>query len=441
MNVRISSSFLIGLLGLALKSFSVAVLADTDKPNILFILADDVGQEVLGCYGGESYPTPNLDSLATEGQRYNHCYSMPVCHPSRTTLLTGRYPCDLKNAAWGSFPVAEESKTMAHTLRNAGYTTAIAGKWQLVLQGTDVNHPEKLGFDHSCLFGWHEGPRYHSPYLWQDGRKREATSDKYGPNVYTDFLINVMSEASSQPFFAFYSMALCHDVSDDLESPVPYPPGKQRYLSYAEMVSSMDQQIGKLLSALDRLNLRESTYVIFTGDNGTASRSIAHASQDPVTKKWTYHREEVWSMAKGQRIRGGKGSLKDTGTRVPLIVSRPGIVHPGIVDDLVDFSDFLPTFAALAGAKKPNGLLRGTSFAPRMQFNQPSPKPFAYAESRRGRSWVRTQRWKLYRDGTFYDLSQDPEERHDLSQANPLSPLTQRAQQQLLTIFAQQFPK
>ena len=402
-----------------------------DRPNILFILADDVGQEVLGCYGGESYKTPNLDSLAAEGQRYNHCYSMPVCHPSRLTLLTGRYPRDLENTTWGSFPQQYETKIYPHVLKQAGYATAIAGKWQLVLQGTDVDHPRRLGFDHNCLFGWHEGPRYHEPFIWQNGTKREGTSGMYGPDLYTDFLIEVMEQSNDKPFFAFYSMALCHDVSDDLETPVPYPPGMDRYLNYAEMVSSMDQQIGKLLLALDRLNLRESTYVVFTGDNGTASRSIIRAEQDPSSKKWRYIRDEVWSLAHGRRIRGGKGSLHDGGTRVPLIVNRPGVVIPGVVDDLVDFSDFFPTFASLAGTEIPDWNLRGTSFSDRITLNRPTSKPFAYAEERSGNYWVRDQRWKLTNKGSLYDVANDPTEANNLNMAPTLSSEARAAQARL----------
>ena len=124
-------------------------------PNIVFILADDVGQEVLGCYGGESYPTPHLDELARTGMKFNHCYSMPVCHPSRITLMTGKYPKRHGQVTWGSFPPKEESATFSNRLLNAGYATGVAGKWQLTLLGDDPTHPQRLGFQSSDMFGSH----------------------------------------------------------------------------------------------------------------------------------------------------------------------------------------------------------------------------------------------------------------------------------------------
>ena len=129
-------------------------------PNIVLILADDVGVEPLGCYGGESYDTPRLDALARDGTRFNHCYSMYACHPTRVCLLTGRYPFRFDDAPWGGFPRSAQSETLAHVLKQAGYATAIAGKWQLALMKNDLEHPARLGFDQWCLFGWHEGPRY-----------------------------------------------------------------------------------------------------------------------------------------------------------------------------------------------------------------------------------------------------------------------------------------
>ena len=126
------------------------------QPNILLILADDVGCEVLGCYGGTSYRTPELDQLSREGMRFRHCYSMPVCHPTRVSLLTGRYSLflgDPGNPPWGTFPKAAEGQTIGHVLKRAGYVTAVAGKWQLALLGNNLQHPHQLGFDQYCLFG------------------------------------------------------------------------------------------------------------------------------------------------------------------------------------------------------------------------------------------------------------------------------------------------
>ena len=387
-------------------------------PNIVFILADDVGCEPLGCYGGTSYQTPNIDRLSATGMRFRHCYSMPVCHPTRTTFLTGRYPLAIGNPRWGSFPKSLEARTVAHCLKRAGYATAVAGKWQLTLLGKDLQHPHRLGFDEYCLFGWHEGPRYYDPLIWQNGGRREGTRGRYGPDVYVEFLIDFIERHRQGPFFAFYSMALCHDVTDDLVEPVPYAPGKDRYDTYAEMIAAMDRVVGRLVGALDRLGLRRNTLIVFTGDNGTAKSSIIRAQR--VGQKWKYVREPVWCDVGGKRVRGGKGLLTDRGTRVPLICNWTGAVPAGqVVDDLVDFSDFYATFAELAcvpsGAPWP---IDGQSFASRVLDKGPAPRTWAFAQLR-AKYWVRTKRWKLYNDGRFFDVATDPEEKRDLAGAVP----------------------
>ena len=129
-------------------------------------------------------------------------------------------------------------------LKRAGYATAIVGKWQLSLMKRDLQQPARMGFDEWSLFGWHEGPRYHEPMVYENGHLRTDTQGKYGPDLYAEFLINFIRRNQKQPFFAYYSMALCHDVTDDIGKPVPYGPDG-RWLSYQEMAEDMDRQIGK----------------------------------------------------------------------------------------------------------------------------------------------------------------------------------------------------
>ncbi len=381
-----------------------------DRPNILYILADDVGCETLGCYGGTSYQTPHLDRLAESGMRFRHCYSMPVCHPTRICLLTGRYPFRLDHPRWGSFPKSVEEQTLAHVLKRAGYATAVAGKWQLTMLGRDLDHPHRLGFDEYSLFGWHEGPRYYQPLVWQNGKARDDVKDRYGPEVYADFLIDFIERHKDGPFFAFYSMALCHDVTDDLKEPVPYGPGKDRYDSFHEMIEAMDVQVGRLVKALDRIGIRKNTVIIYTTDNGTPTSALVRAEGGK------YVREPFVSNLGDKAVRGGKGSLTNAGTNVPLIVNWPGNVAAGqVVDDLVDFSDFLPTFAELGGGEPPGGVkLDGHSFAPRLRGSTDAPRGWAFSEGK-GKYWVRTARWKLYSDGRFFDVVQDDQEKRPLN--------------------------
>ena len=379
-------------------------------------MADDVGREVLGSYGGTSYPTPRLDALAESGIRFTHAFSMAVCHPTRVTLLTGKYPFRLGHPKWGTFPKEYETKTIAHALKSAGYATAVAGKWQLTLQRDDPNQPERLGFDESCVFGWHEGARYHDPYIWQNGKLREGLEGTYGPDVYADFLIDFMKRNRERPFFAYFPMALCHDVTDDLPEPVPYGPGKNRYDSYPEMVANMDRVVGRLVDALDELGLRENTLVLFYTDNGTPSRVISRALGGRKFEK-----EPVISRLDGRDVPGGKGKLTDWGTRVPLIASQPGRVPSGkTTEALVDASDFYTTLAALAGLPSPpSKALDGESFASVLHNPTASgDRAWAFAEHK-GRAFVRDHRWKIYSDGRVFDVKKDVNEATAITPEEP----------------------
>ena len=401
----------IGLLLLGSTLFS----AGTSKPNVLLILADDVGCEPIGCYGGESFATPNIDALAKNGMKFEHCYSMPVCHPSRIALMTGRYPFRFK-AGWGSFPKNEEKHSIGQVMKDAGYATAVAGKWQMTLLKKDPEQPSRLGFDAWSVFGWHEGARFHSPMIYQNGKVREGLKGEYGSELYVKFLSDFMehSQKEGKPFFAYYSMALAHDVTDDLKWQVPYAPGKDRWMNYGEMITSMDEMVGKLVTTMNRLNLRENTLVLFTGDNGTAARSkLRHLGKSG--KKYEY--EKVVVRQNGRNVPGGKGLLNDRGTHVPLIANWPMTIAPGSEsEDLVDFSDWLPTIAEIGQAKLSKDVkFDGKSFASSFLGKNESARGFAFAESRGGRAFVRDQRYKLYANGKFYDVSIDPEERKPLA--------------------------
>ncbi len=389
------TKFKLALVVLILALAAPALAAD--KPNIVFILADDVGDQALGCYGGTSYQTPRIDALAQSGLRFQHCYSMPVCHPSRIAIMTGRYPFRVGRPQWGTFPRNLESAAIGNAMRELGYATAIAGKWQLTLLRDEPDHPSRLGFDRWSLFGWHEGPRYYRPLIYEDGKVRSDVNDRYGPDVYVDLLVDFMRENRDKPFFAFYSMALAHDVTDDVGTPPPLGP-QGHYDSYKLMVENMDERVGRLVDAADELGIRERTLFVFTADNGTPKSYYFTAEGGKMFKQPI---EFAW---KGQSIKGGKGELSDGGTRVPLVANWPGKLDPGqVVDDLVDFSDWFPTFVELAGGSAPEEL-DGVSLADRLRGGAASSRRWAFAE-RNSMRWVRTQRWKLYDDGRLYDMS------------------------------------
>lgn len=398
--------------------FSLLVLLSCTKtkenlpPNIVFILADDLGTEVLGCYGGTTYNTPNIDALAESGLKFNHCYSAPLCSPSRVKLLTGRYGFRT-GQEWGTIPANEI--TFGHLLKDAGYTTALAGKWQLILLKEDPIHVAKMGFEESSVFGWHEGPRYYEPYIYENGEIQFDVKDKYGPDVYSDYLIDFINQNKNERFLAYYPMSLPHDISDDLPTPPPFGM-KERYESYKENVEYVDLLVGKVIQTLDELGLREKTLVIFSGDNGTPNRYITKFENDE------YIREPVYSKFGDSLVRGGKGSMTDAGTHVPLIANWKGTTPKGQVNnDLIDFSDFMPTFVELAGGVLPEDrAIDGHSFVQQIRGEIGDPRKWVYQEWR-GKVWIRTKEWKLYENGDLIDMVKDPYEKHPVEPINESS--------------------
>jgi arylsulfatase A len=286
----------------------------------------------------------------------------------------------------------------------------------MTLLKKDLEQPYRMGFDQWSVFGWHEGARFHSPMIYQNGKVREGLEGEYGPDLYVKFLSDFMerSQKEDKPFFAYYSMALAHDVTDDLKWQVPYAPGKDRWMNYGEMITSMDEMVGKLMATLERLKLRENTLVLFTGDNGTAARSkLRHFGKSG--KKYEY--EKVVVRQNGRNVPGGKGLLNDRGTHVPLIVNWPGKIPPETACmDLVDFSDWLPTVAEIGRAELPKEVkFDGKSFVGSFLGKKESTRTFAFSESKGEQAFVRDQRYKLYANGKFYDVSIDPEERKPLA--------------------------
>lgn len=378
-----------------------------EQPNILFILADDVGREVLGSYGGESYATPNLDRLAAGGIRYEHAYVMAMCHPTRICLLTGRYPFRLGNPNWGTFRKSHEAHSMANVLKRAGYATAVSGKWQLTLLKDDLEQPHRMGFDEYCLDAWHEGPWYYQPRIWQNGRLRDDISDRYGPDITCEYLIDFIRRHHDRPFFAYYTMTLCHDETNDLEQPAPYGP-LGRYENYAEMVKQMDERVGRVINELESLNLRDRTLVLFLSDNGTQPKSLISADHGE------YIYEPFTSRMNGREIEGGKGTLTDWGTRVPMIVNMPSSIDPGQVSDsMVDASDILPTLAAVADASLPSDCILDGHNITGTSGKFTVPRRWVFAEHQ-GKYFVRNRRWKLYGDGRFFDIDSDVDEKHSI---------------------------
>ena len=379
----------------------------TEKaPNIILIMADDLGHETLGSYGGVSYSTPNLDKLARGGIRFKNCHSTPVCSPSRVTILTGRYTFRT-TMRWGHIP--RDEVTFGSMLADAGYKTALAGKWQLARLKDDPKHVKKRGFKESRVWGWGEGPRYWNPIIYRNRKVMKNISDRYGPDIFTEFLLNFIKANKDKRFLAYYPMCLPHfPLKDEPKGP------NGKWETYKEMVEIMDKKVGQIVSALDDLGLRQKTLILFTADNGSPER--------------------VTSLKGNRIIKGGKGELTDAGTHVPLIANWPGSIPANTTsEDLIDFSDFMPTLAELAGAKLPDVRIDGISFAPQLKGKTGNPREWIYNEYR-DKSWIRTKQWKLYRDGRFYNMKNDPLEKTPIEQSASSSQIRNNLQKILNNI-------
>jgi arylsulfatase A-like enzyme len=381
-----------------------------EPPNVVLILADDVGVEAFGCYGGESYATPRLDALARSGVRFTHCFSQPLCTPSRVKLLTGRG--NLRNYRRFSYLDPGE-RTIAHLARQAGYATCVVGKWQLYgaehyeeWAGKGA-HPRDAGFDSWCLWQLSVlGSRYADPTVEVDGEPPRELPGRYGPDVFTEHLLEFAREHADQPFFVFYPMALVHDPFE------PTPRSRAGELTkqeaFADMVSYMDTVVGRIEDGLEALGLRERTLLLFTSDNGTSTR--------------------IRSRRDGREVVGGKGLSNARGIQVPLIASWPGgVPAASVVGDLVDLSDFLPTLAGAMKAELSCGVrpvLDGRSFLPQLLGLPGDPRASLtmYCNPRPGTGrnprvrFAFDRSYKLYDDGRFYDLVRDPEEERPLAE-------------------------
>ncbi len=371
-----------------------------EKPNIVFILADDLGYETLGANGGTSYKTPVLDQLAAGGARFTHCFAQPLCTPTRVQLMTGR--SNVRNYInFGNMD--PQAVTFGNHFQQAGYATCIAGKWQL---GKDPALPKKFGFDEHCLWQHtRRPPRYANPGLEINGVKKDYSGGEYGPDVVSEYALDFIARHKSKPFLLYYPMMLTHaPFQPTPESRGWDPKAHGENVLHAEahfgdMVVYMDKLVGKLLAKLDECGLRENTLVVFLGDNGTG--------------------QGVRSMMGERVVIGRKGSTVDAGMHVPLIASWPGHIAKGTVcGDLVDSTDFLPTLCEAAGLKAAElAKLDGRSFFPQLSGEKGNPRPWIYSwySPRQGndtsvRECAFDQRFKLYRTGEFFDLLQDADE-------------------------------
>ncbi len=372
------------LLLAALSVLCIQLSAAPAKPNIIFILADDLGLDGVSCYGADKYKTPNIDKLATSGMRFDTCYAAVVCGPSRCALMTGRYAFrtgGLTNQSWrngGPGAKSKDENPVAKLLKQAGYATCSAGKWRQVGET-----PHDWGFDEFCTDptagGWFWQKNYE-----KNGEEIKTPEEQYNPDIIQQFSLDFIRRHKDRPFFLYYPMHLVHGPI--LRTP-DSKPGTKDY--YADNIAYMDKQVGEIVAEVEKLGLREKTLIIFSADNGTA---LIYPS-----------------TIGGRMINGKKASMLEGGSRVPFITSWPGTTPAGKVSkDIVNFTDMLATFAQLGGAKLPEGFkYDSVSIAPQLRGENGTPREWAYVQQ--GPEWfVREQGWKLNERGEVFDMSDAP---------------------------------
>lgn len=380
-----------------------------DKPNIIFILADDLGYETLRTNGGSSYNTPYLDKMARYGMRFTDCNATPLCTPSRVELMTGKY--NFRN--YKGFGILDPLQvTFGHLLKQAGYVTGITGKWQLLgtphqqkLAGQKGAYPQEAGFDDYFVWQVEEvGSRYKTPVIYSNERNISFPG-KYGPELFAQYAKKFIELNRDTSFFLYYPMVLTHDpfqptlLNNTFANADPKSKSDTAY--FKSMVEFMDKKVGEIIEKVQQEGLLHKTLIIFSGDNGTSTK--------------------IMSILNGKKVKGGKGFSTVYGTHVPLIAYWKGVIKPGQVNhNQIDFTDFLPTFLETAGKKMPlNFHTDGTSFYDQLLNKNNAQKrkwTFCWYNPKWGSfkpcTWIQNKDWKLYQTGEFYNLQKDPEEKH-----------------------------
>lgn len=419
--------------------------SNSDRPNVILIMADDLGMESLECFGGTSFTTPTMNRLARQGIRFTRCYSQPICTPSRNKIMTGR--SNARN--YQSFGHLDKNEiTFGTIMQSAGYKTAIAGKWQLTGGGGGTGtkdgrgtYADDCGFDETCMWAYARDvtpqqadayfkklppskkkkmSRFWYPGILKNGKLMDTDENDFGPDIYSNFLLDFIERNHKEPFFVYYPMTLTHNPF----VPMPITEGVDQLTldqklsadtkHFPDMVRYNGILIDRFLKKLEELGIAENTLVMFTSDNGN-------------------YRSLVYEM-NGRTVIGGKGLPLDAGCHAATMAWWKGKIKPGTsCDDLIDFSDFLPTIAEAATAQLPSDrVIDGRSFLSRLAGESYSGQPYtprsaifihydkspddAEPDFRRTR-FAFDGKHKLYMDGRMHDVNLDFEEQNPLDLA------------------------
>jgi arylsulfatase A-like enzyme len=405
------------------------VAGAAQKPNVILIVVDDMGRDWVSCYGAK-HPTTNVDRLAKEGVRYETAWCTPICTPTRVTLLTGQYP--FRHGWTKHYDVPRQGgaglrpdrfTTFARVLRDNGYSTVIGGKWQVNHLGKQPNILREHGFDEHCVWPGAEAgkpetePRYWKGFLQANDKRGTAA---YGPDSINEYLIDFIQRHKDRPFLVYYPMLLTHGPYAVTPFNREKKPERKTAL-YAGNVTYMDHLVGRLVTAVDKLGLKDKTMIVFTGDNGSAASGTLNGEVYPK----------------------GKGGEADCGVHMPFIVRAPFLSKGNVVSrDLIDFTDLYPTLLDLAGIAPPEDLkLDGKSFLPSLRGSE---DPYEK------RSWVYSQigEFRMIRDwyhivdnkGSFHNLSKDPRQERPVSKLDKIAPGRRQRLQMILDRFPEDAP-
>jgi arylsulfatase A len=405
-------------------------LASAERPNIIFILSDDLAQGDVGCYGQRLIQTPNLDRMAAEGTRFTQGYcGTSVCAPSRSSLMTGLHMghCPIRAnrevQPEGQKPLPEETVTVAQILKGAGYATACVGKWGMGMFDT-TGSPLKKGFDH--FYGYNCQRHAHSyfpKYLYDDDRRIELEGNDgkgvgkvYAQNLIADETLRWVRERKDQPFFLYYAITLPHGRNEiDSYGVYAEKPWTDLKKAYAAQITRLDSDVGRLLALLKELGLDEKTLVMLSGDNGSS-----WAPDSEIGK--------MFGQAAVNGLRGYKRSLYEGGLRQASLARWPGKIPAGRVsDEPWAFWDFLPTAVELSGAALPAGCTPdGHSLGSFLKGGAAPQREYFYWELHEGVSLqaARFGDWKAVRNAPgkpleLYDLKTDASEKNNVAAANP----------------------
>lgn len=370
--MRTARILLAGVLSLVPPFLFAADEEKQARPNIVFIMADDLGYTDVACFGSKYYETPNIDLLATQGMRllsHHHCQN---CTPTRAALMSGQYPArtgvytvgNIDRFDWKSRPLRPvdnvenlplDRATIAQQLKQAGYATGIFGKWHIGQNGP--YHPARRGFDEAIVsMGAH--------FEFVTSPKTDYPQGQYLADFLTDRGVDFIRRHKDHPFFLYlphFGVHAPHDAKPDLVEKFKRKPGVDGHSdpTYAAMIASVDESVGRVMQVLDELKLADNTVLIFTSDNG----GVGGYSREGLKR--------AGGITDNAPLRSGKGSLYEGGTREPFIVRWPGVTKPGSVCDVPTIHvDLYPTFLELAAASKPPQVLDGESLVP--LFRDPS---------------------------------------------------------------------